>query len=434
MSNRLRYTLAGLNPFLGLNAVSGAVWVVPGLPHEWLTGTPFPDYVVPALALGLMGLGACVAGVMLVVRPRWGTVLSGLVGAGVMIFELVETSVVGWDLWAHALGLGPIRKGLPAVDATGISAPLGIPCHSGSSRSTSSWVPSSSRSQLSGGVVSLQDCAAPPGWPCAGPYTARESERSSHMPSPTATLPTTVAPASPSPASALATSPRADGRVAPADRAPGAPAWPMVTSTTNATARLGFWSGMLATSLSVIFSIVSVPVLLGLVAPPWGNVLTLLPSLLLAPALLVLLVCVHDATPVTKQIWSHLAVAFAGVYVTLVSVVYVVDLAVVEPLVVRGQADRAGLLTIDPGGILNAIDGLGYIFLCLALLFIAPLFPGRGLNRWIRWLLVVNGAVMVPIALTYFVDRAFLMIAGPLWALAIPAVSVLLATVFRRAG
>jgi hypothetical protein len=127
MSNRLRYTLAGLNLFLGLNAVSGAVWVVPGLPREWLTGTPFPDYVVPALALGLMGLGACVAGVMLVVRRPWGTALSGLVGAGVMVFELVETSVVGWDLWAHALGLGPIRKGLPAVDATGITAPLGIP-------------------------------------------------------------------------------------------------------------------------------------------------------------------------------------------------------------------------------------------------------------------------------------------------------------------
>jgi hypothetical protein len=40
----------------------------------------------------------------------------------------------------------------------------------------------------------------------------------------------------------------------------------------------------------------------------------------------------------------------------------------------------------------------------------------------------------VPILLTYFVDRAFLVIAGPIWGIAIPAVSVLLAIWFRRVG
>jgi hypothetical protein len=40
MFNRLaRYTLVGLNLLLGLNVVCGAVWVVPGLPREWLAGT-----------------------------------------------------------------------------------------------------------------------------------------------------------------------------------------------------------------------------------------------------------------------------------------------------------------------------------------------------------------------------------------------------------
>ena len=53
---------------------------------------------------------------------------------------------------------------------------------------------------------------------------------------------------------------------------------------------------------------------------------------------------------------SRLTVAFAGVYVALVSVLYVVELAVVEPLIVSGHADRAGLLTIDHGGTLNVSD------------------------------------------------------------------------------
>src|SRR5207245_3322048 len=109
-------------------------------------------------------------------------------------------------------------------------------------------------------------------------------------------------------------------------------------------------------------------------------------------------------------------------------------LAVVEPLFVRGDAARAGLLTIEPGGVLNAIDGLGYAFLGLALLFAAPVFVGRRLARLIRWLLLANGVAVVPILLTYFVDRAFLLIAGPLWGLAIPTTAVLLAVWFRRTG
>ena len=226
----------------------------------------------------------------------------------------------------------------------------------------------------------------------------------------------------------------ARGRLARLVRTAPPSARPKPLPSGSPTARLGFWSAALAASASVVFLVASVPVLLGAVAPPWDNVLTLVPSLLLAPALLALLVCVHNTAPSDKKVWSHLAVAFAAVYAALVSVVYVLELAVVEPLIMRGDAARAGLLTIEPGGVLNAIDGLGYAFLGLALLSAAPVFAGRGLDRLIRWLLLANGAAVVPILLTYFVDRAFLVIAGLLWGIAIPTVSVLLAIWFRRAG
>jgi hypothetical protein len=62
-------------------------------------------------------------------------------------------------------------------------------------------------------------------------------------------------------------------------------------------------------------------------------------------------------------------------------VVHVVERAVVEPLIVRGEAGLAGLLTIEPGGVLNAVDGLGYAFLGLALVFAAPVFVGGRLDR-----------------------------------------------------
>jgi hypothetical protein len=123
-----RYTLAGLNLFLALNAIYGAIWVVPGLPREWLVGTPFADYTIPAVALGvIIGSGALVSAVLVLLRPAWGCLASIALGAAMMIFEIVETSVVGWDLWLHAFGVGPITKGLSGADVSVIPAPLGIP-------------------------------------------------------------------------------------------------------------------------------------------------------------------------------------------------------------------------------------------------------------------------------------------------------------------
>jgi hypothetical protein len=123
-----RYTLIGLNLFLAANALAGALWVVPGLPREWLAGTPFPDYTIPAVALGvIVGLGAFSSAILFLFWPEAGTLVSAVVGAAMMVFELVEASVVGGDIWLHLLGLSPITKGLPATDVSGIPAPLGVP-------------------------------------------------------------------------------------------------------------------------------------------------------------------------------------------------------------------------------------------------------------------------------------------------------------------
>jgi hypothetical protein len=188
----------------------------------------------------------------------------------------------------------------------------------------------------------------------------------------------------------------------------------------------------MATGASLAFMIASLPVLLADVGTPWANILTLVPSLVLAPALLTLLVCLHRTVSVEKQIWSNLSVAFGTVYVALVSIVYIVQLAVLEPLVVRGEEERlVELLSIEPGGVLNAIDGLGYAFLCAALFVLVPAFQHGGRDKVIRLLLIANGAAVVPILLTYFVDRIFLLVTGPVWGVAIPAVSALLAVRFR---
>ncbi len=62
MADRIiRFLLLALHTFLGVTAIFGAVWVVPLLPRQWLAGTAFSDYTIPAIALGAIGLAAFVS-------------------------------------------------------------------------------------------------------------------------------------------------------------------------------------------------------------------------------------------------------------------------------------------------------------------------------------------------------------------------------------
>ena len=103
--------------------------MVPSMPTAVLAGSPFSDFTVPAVALGVVvGGGALLTAALLVLNRVWGTVLAGVVGLAIMIFEIVETSVIGWDVWLHALGLSPtLGKGIPGFDIATLPAPLGVP-------------------------------------------------------------------------------------------------------------------------------------------------------------------------------------------------------------------------------------------------------------------------------------------------------------------
>lgn len=57
-----RSLLCGLLLFMAVNAFAGGVYGVcgaPGVPTEWLEGTPFRTYFVPALVLFVMVGGSC---------------------------------------------------------------------------------------------------------------------------------------------------------------------------------------------------------------------------------------------------------------------------------------------------------------------------------------------------------------------------------------
>ena len=201
-------------------------------------------------------------------------------------------------------------------------------------------------------------------------------------------------------------------------------------------AQLGFWSAVVAAISSTAFMFGVALGIFGVLWHPWDAAASLVPSITLAPSLVALFVSVHHSIPAEKRVWSHAAVAFACVYAPLCTVAYAVELSVVQPLVLRGQADQVALLTLSqygtqPNTVFSASDGLGYAFLSLACLFASPTFGGNRLEHWIRWMLIGTGVIGIPTILTYFVNPAFLWVTTP-WRITVPGFSVLLAIYFKR--
>jgi hypothetical protein len=122
MNSMVRASLICLNAFLAVTAIYGAVFVVPSQNVELLVGSPFTDYLVPGLVLGLLvGGTALAAALALLGKPRIGAALSMIAGSAIIGFEIVETIVMGLDVWLHVLHLGP------AVDVGKYGSTTGIP-------------------------------------------------------------------------------------------------------------------------------------------------------------------------------------------------------------------------------------------------------------------------------------------------------------------
>jgi hypothetical protein len=208
----------------------------------------------------------------------------------------------------------------------------------------------------------------------------------------------------------------------------------------NAVRTLGFRSAVLCTLFSLAYVVAQLGEWAGLFGSAGGPhsrsttlglAVLLTPSLLLGVAFVVLMVSVHYCAEASARVWSHVAVVFASMYATLISLVYYVQLAFVLPRLVRGEIDDIRLLLFEPfDSFLYAVDVYGYSLMSLATLFAAAVFKGAGGERWLRRALLANGCLIPFLVLQMFYPP--LIWGGSLWAITFPAATALLALYFRR--
>jgi hypothetical protein len=193
--------------------------------------------------------------------------------------------------------------------------------------------------------------------------------------------------------------------------------------------RFGFWSAAAAAAASLCYAVPQLLQVAGLLPDPWDRMLIFAPSLALAPAFVLTLVAAHTNAAPEHRIWTLSALSLGILYAADVSQVYVVQLGAVIP------TERAGdLRTLSLAECCGwhrpatAVDLLGYTYMCLSMLLLAPAFPGGGVRRWLRRALIANGALGPFI----FAQLAWprLIYVGAAWLVTFPAAMILLARVF----
>ena len=179
-----------------------------------------------------------------------------------------------------------------------------------------------------------------------------------------------------------------------------------------AVSRLGFWAAIATVVVTAVFAAVAAPTpprsglfcTSACVTYPYVDVAQFIPGdfiwmvagLLLAPIFVVLMACIHAATPEPRNLYSRIALSFAVAYAVIISVDYFVQLTVVVPSLQAGETEGLSLFTqYDPNGLFIALESLGYLTMTIAFLFASAVFSSGRVERAIRWLFVLGFGLAV---------------------------------------
>lgn len=102
-----RIALVVVDLFAAVSAIVGAIGLVAGymnIPLGVLAGTPFADFTVPALLLGLVvGGSALAAAAVALLGPRRIETLASVAAGCVMVgWMSIEVAMIGLDVWVQA--------------------------------------------------------------------------------------------------------------------------------------------------------------------------------------------------------------------------------------------------------------------------------------------------------------------------------------------
>jgi hypothetical protein len=209
--------------------------------------------------------------------------------------------------------------------------------------------------------------------------------------------------------------------------------------------RLGLWS---SATMVLLVALIDAGMILSAILYPMTSISTIeayastfdstqmlpfIPSLLLAPVFVLMMLCIHYDAPQEKKIVSQLGFSFSLICAATLSIHYYIQLTFVQQGILNNEL--AGLWQFaapNPHSFFWTLAALGYGFMGIALLSAAPVF-GEKSERAIKLLFVANGVVgiafLVGNALAVF---AVNILASFVWGVLFPVAAVLVARKFSH--
>ncbi|KPL14552.1 hypothetical protein AMJ74_03185 [candidate division WOR_3 bacterium SM1_77] len=198
--------------------------------------------------------------------------------------------------------------------------------------------------------------------------------------------------------------------------------------------KVGFWVGIVAFGSNAAFVLVQALQLLGILSYPFDEILIYGFSLCIVIPFLLEMLALHYVTPNDKKYWSHAALIFTIIYSVFVTANYVVQLATVIPMTLKGASNQISILIQTPHSLFWDFDAIGYISMGLATLLAVPVFEKQGFQRWVRISFLANALVTPLIAFVYFYPEFSerLLLLGIPWVITAPMAMLLLAIMFKK--
>ncbi len=198
--------------------------------------------------------------------------------------------------------------------------------------------------------------------------------------------------------------------------------------------RIGYWSGLFAFAATIAFVIVQLLQLARVFNSPLDEVLIYSTSLCIVVPFMLEILALHYVAAPEKKFWSHAAVIFTIPYSVFVTSNYVVQLATVIPMKVKGSVREISLLEQTPHSLFWDFDALGYIFMGIATLMAVPVFEKKGFGKWVRICFLSNAFITPLISIVYFYPEYSekLLILGFPWGITAPLSMLMLAIMFKK--
>lgn len=157
-------------------------------------------------------------------------------------------------------------------------------------------------------------------------------------------------------------------------------------------AKIGKYASLVAGSCTILFGLL---IVLNFAVPT--IMFQFIVCFILAVSFVVVANSLYSNAAEEVKIWGRIAVSFSVMYAVLICLVYYSQLTVIHLGLV--PIDSLPLINFTPGAWLFAIDMLGYTFLALSTLAASFLFGRKGLERPIKFLLIIHGALAIPVSL-----------------------------------